>query len=149
MLPSVMRIWRREQCPFDPHLAKRFLVNVTGDAVEPSARFSDNAERQDPFMATVWGGGVASLHNPDELGEAFRIGAQRLRLAVIDDATLVENRNAWRERQRHAAVLFNEDDRERAFRAQLGEYGGQRLDEDRPQSLRLARPSAARSGSFH
>src|SRR5580700_6576491 len=54
------------------------------------------------------------FHDADELGEAFGVGLQRRRFAVINDPSLVENDRAWRERQRDAAVLFHQDDRKRA-----------------------------------
>jgi hypothetical protein len=63
-------------------------------------------------------GGAGSLDDADELGEAFRIGAERGRLAVKDDAALVHDHDARRKGERHAAVLLDEHDRERALPAQ-------------------------------
>src|SRR5690242_11034952 len=71
-----------------------------------------------------------SLHHPDELREPVRIGAQRLRCAVVDDVALVEDDGARREGQRHAAVLLDQDDRQRAVGAQLCQHRGQRLDDN-------------------
>src|SRR5437870_5728374 len=63
-------------------------------------------------------GRSSTLCHADQRGQAIRIGAERGRLAVVHDATLVHHHGARREGERDAAVLLDQHDRERALPAQ-------------------------------
>src|SRR5208337_3919999 len=104
------------------------LNHLVGDGEHPWRHI--DAERSRVFSQSPTTA-LALLRDADEPSEAFGVGAQPTRFAVVSDAALVQNHRGARVFGAHAAVLFHQDDRKRAFLVQPGEHGSQCLNEDR------------------
>ncbi len=83
------------------------------------------------------GGRSSKPHSTIPISFARRSASARsgFGIAVVDDAALVEDHGARREGERDAAVLLDQDDRQRAFGAQFCQHVDQRVDEHRRQAF--------------